>query len=54
MRKVDLDDQITLRVPRQMREAVEAKAQREERSLAQELRKLIKDGLAAAGRGAAA
>jgi hypothetical protein len=54
MRKTDLDDQVTVRLPRHLREAAEAAAERERRPLAQKLRILIEDGLAPAGRGAAA
>jgi len=54
MRKVDLEEQVTVRLPRHLREAAEAAAERERRPLAQKLRNLIEDGLAGASRGAAA
>ena len=37
MRKTDLDDQVTVRLPRHLREAAEAAAERERRPLAQKL-----------------
>ena len=54
MRKIDLDEQVTVRLPSNLLKAAEAAAEREERPLAQMLRKAIKDGLAAAGHLAAA
>jgi hypothetical protein len=45
-RKVELDVQLVVRVPRSLREAAEAAAERERRPLAQKLRNLIEDGLA--------
>jgi predicted DNA-binding protein len=52
-RTVDLDAQIVVRLPRHLREAAEAAAERERRPLAQFLRNLIEDSLAGQ-RGAAA
>jgi predicted HicB family RNase H-like nuclease len=45
-RKVELDEQLVVRVPRALREAAEAAAERDRRPLTQYLRNLIEDGVA--------